>query len=104
MKRFQNRSGWLHAPQPGCQLCIAHHVRQAVIPPLEEIGELLMIQAHQRQDAGMQVVNVDRIVKRRGDQAKSLLALYPFAKFVYIFILLDNSPEKGTEYRNGCWN
>jgi len=52
----------------------------------------------------MQVVNVDRIVKRRGDQAKSLLALYPFAKFVYIFILLDNSPEKGTEYRNGCWN
>ena len=45
----------------------AGHIGQSVIPPGMAVGEFLVVQAHQVQDGGVEVVNVNRLLRGLDD-------------------------------------
>ncbi len=72
IQRYFNRTwlfyfascGRLSRDQSRREVGLSSDIRQAEISTLEMISQLLVIDAHERQDGGVQVVNVKRVVYR----------------------------------------
>jgi hypothetical protein len=54
------------AEQPVGELAVAAHVGEALLPPLEQAGQPLVVQPEQLQDCHVQVVDVDPVLDRPG--------------------------------------